>query len=123
MVVATEIYIKIGRMLVTQGIGKLRRVYYTFVNRLVLYRKSRWAATLVFVCFYIQTAAQVSFDIATYLIGFYLLQLLVSYLTPRGVSDESNEQEETEGLYSMGDNLDQTRGIYAGTCITEGAET
>jgi hypothetical protein len=35
-----------------------------------------------------------SFDIATYLIGFYLLQLLISYFTPRGVSDDSEDGDD-----------------------------
>jgi len=110
-------------MLVTQGISKLRRVYYTFVNRMVLYRKSRWTATLVCIFFYIQTAAQVSFDIATYLIGFYLLQLLVSYLTPRGVTDEINDQDETEGIYSMADSIDEMQTPHQGTWSVDGSET
>jgi Rer1 family len=80
-------------MLVSHSISKLRRIYYTFVNRMLLYRKTRWTATLICVFFYFQTAAQVSFDVVTYLIGFYLLQLLVSYLTPRGVTGDIEDRD------------------------------
>ena len=34
-------------MLVTRAIGRTRRFYYSFINKLALYRKTRWTATLV----------------------------------------------------------------------------
>jgi hypothetical protein len=74
-------------MLATKVIGRARRAYYYLINRLALHRKLRWSATLALLVTYIQTA-QASYDIATYLIGFYLLQLLLGYFTPRGIDDD-----------------------------------
>lgn len=39
-------------MLVTRTIGRTRRFYYSFINKLALYRKTRWTATLVLVFSY-----------------------------------------------------------------------
>lgn len=64
----------------------MRRSYYALINKMVLYRKARWACTLAIVLVYAQTVQRMSFDIATYLIGFYLLQLLVGYFTPKGIT-------------------------------------
>lgn len=75
-------------MLVTKGIGKIRRIYYMLVNKLGYYKKIRWTITLLLIATYIQTVQAVSYDIVTYLIGFYLLQLLIAYFTPRGVTDD-----------------------------------
>jgi hypothetical protein len=94
-------------MLATRMIGKTRRLYYSLINRLALYRKLRWTATLALVAAYIQTA-QASYDIATYLIGFYLLQLLIGYFTPRGLEDslEQPHDDQTD-LYSFGEQISQ----------------
>ena len=73
-------------MLVTKGISKLRKFYYAFINRLVLYLKMRWSITILIVVAYFKTIQTFSYDIVTYIIGFYLLQLLISYLTPRGIA-------------------------------------
>ena len=75
-------------MLATREIGRVRRCYYSLVNKLMRYRKLRWAITCVLVVTYIETVQSVSLDIVTYLIGFYLLQLLIGYFTPKGVRDE-----------------------------------
>lgn len=80
-------------MLATRAIGRLRRFYYSLINKLALFRKLRWGATVVLVVSYIHTVQFASLDIVTYLIGFYLLQLLISYFTPKGVK-ESDELEE-----------------------------
>jgi hypothetical protein len=40
-------------MLATRAIGRLRRFYYSLINRLFLYRKVRWGATCVLVVSYI----------------------------------------------------------------------
>lgn len=87
-------------MLVTQGISKLRRIYYALINKMVLHKNIRWTFTSILIFSYIYSVQTVSFDIATYLIGFYLLQLLIGYFTPRGVVDDIDE-EEGEGLYRM----------------------
>jgi hypothetical protein len=82
-----DAYYFILLMLATRAIGRLRRCYYSLVNKLMPFRKLRWGATCVLVATYIQTVQAVSLDIVTYLIGFYLLQLLIGYFTPKGVRD------------------------------------
>lgn len=48
-----NIIIKIIRiMLVTKGISKIRKFYYAFINRLVLYLKMRWSITILIVLAY-----------------------------------------------------------------------
>jgi len=65
----------------------MRRRYYYFVGQTLRYRKARWFLTLAIVAMYFYRVAGLSYDVITYLIGFYLLQLLVSYLTPKGLED------------------------------------
>ena len=83
-------------MLATRAIGRVRRCYYSLVNKLIPYHKSRWTATCILVGTYIETVQSVSLDIVTYLIGFYLLQLLIGYFTPKGVTEE---EDDTQGDY------------------------
>lgn len=48
-----NIIIKIIKiMLVTKGISKIRKFYYAFINRLVLYLKMRWSITILIVLAY-----------------------------------------------------------------------
>jgi hypothetical protein len=46
-----------------------------------------------------------SYDIATYLIGFYLLQLLIGYFTPKGVIEGDVDEQEAESLYHFQDEI------------------
>ena len=80
-------------MLATRAICRARVFYYSLVGRLVLYPRARWLCTLLLVTAYIYNAQRASYDVATYLIGFYLLQLLLSYYTPQGVEDEPQESQ------------------------------
>lgn len=75
-------------MLATQGLHFIRRRYYHFVSLTIRHRKSRWAFTLLLAVLYLYRAVGLSYDVITYLIGFYLLQLLVSYLTPKGIDED-----------------------------------
>lgn len=81
-------------MLASSGINYIRRRYYYFIGQTHHYRKTRWFFTLILVTLYFYRIAGLSYDVITYLIGFYLLQLLVSYLTPKGL--EENEAEEMD---------------------------
>jgi hypothetical protein len=72
-------------MLASQGINYIRRRYYYFVNLTIRHRKLRWVFTFLLASVYLYRAIGLSYDVITYLIGFYLLQLLVSYLTPKGL--------------------------------------
>jgi Rer1 family len=92
-------------MLATKVISKFRRTYYALINRLALYKYMRWTFTFVLVLLYIETVQSSSYDIATYLIGFYLLQLLIGYFTPKGVIDDDVDAQEAESLYHFEDEL------------------
>ncbi len=72
-------------MLASQGINYIRRRYYFIVSLTIRHRKIRWMFTALLACLYLYSAIGLSYDVITYLIGFYLLQLLVSYLTPKGL--------------------------------------
>ena len=80
-------------MLATRGICRARMFYYSLVGRLVLYPRTRWLCTLLLVIAYIQNTKKVSYDVATYLIGFYLLQLILNYFTPQGIEEEEDESQ------------------------------
>ena len=74
-------------MLVSQGVNLIRRRYYCFVGKTIHLHKARWFTTLCLVGLYFYRVAGLSYDVITYLIGFYLLQLVVSYLTPKGLEE------------------------------------
>ena len=78
-------------MLATRAICRARMFYYSLVGRLVLYPRARWLCTLLLVTAYIYNTQRASYDVATYLIGFYLLQLILSYYTPQGIEDEPED--------------------------------
>ena len=61
------------------------------------YRKTRWAFSLVLVAWYFYRTMGMSYDVVTYLIGFYLLQMMVSYFTPKGLEEEDLEYTEFIG--------------------------
>lgn len=72
-------------MLVSAGLTYARRRYYNFVSLTIHHRKLRWILTFILASIYLYRALGLSYDVITYLIGFYFLQLLVSYLTPKGL--------------------------------------
>ena len=71
-------------------ISRTRRYYYNLVAKVIIYQKSRWLFTLCLVALYAERSYGMSYSIVTYLIGFYLLQLLVGYLTPKGLEIEED---------------------------------
>lgn len=75
-------------MLASQGFNYLRRRYYSFVSLTIPHKKLRWCSTLLLALVYLYRALGLSYDVITYLIGFYFLQLLVSYMTPKGLEEE-----------------------------------
>lgn len=75
-------------MLASSCISYFRRRYYFFVDSTMSYRKTRWAFTLVLVAWYFYRTIGLSYDVVTYLIGFYLLQMMVSYFTPKGLEED-----------------------------------
>ena len=74
-------------MLATSFISYFRRKYYFFVDSTMQFKRTRWALTLLLVVEYFYRTFGQSYDIITYLIGFYLLQMMVSYFTPQGVDE------------------------------------
>ena len=74
-------------MLASSGISYLRRKYYFFVDSTMAFKKIRWSCTLLLVGWYFYRSVGLSYDIVTYLIGFYILQMLVSYFTPKGLDE------------------------------------
>jgi hypothetical protein len=76
---------KIKIMFVTKGVNYLRRRYYFLVDKTLHYKKIRWSLTGTLVAIYFYRIDGLSYDVITYLIGFYLLQLFSSYLTPIGI--------------------------------------
>jgi hypothetical protein len=81
-------------MLVVRGLRSLNRHHRNLVDRLQPYPKARWIITTALCFFYFERSYGMNYYIVTYLIGFYVLQLLVKYLTPKGLQDEEEEVEE-----------------------------
>ncbi len=72
-------------MLATKAICKLRRKYYFLIDSVVRYKKPRWFFTVSLMIIYFYRCIVMSYDVISYLLGFYILQLLVSYFTPKGL--------------------------------------
>jgi hypothetical protein len=75
-------------MLVSKYINYLRRRYYYFLDQTIQYRKIRWFMVITLVIVYFYRVDGLSYYVITYLIGFYLLQLLSSYFTPLGLEND-----------------------------------
>ena len=80
-------------MLATKAICILRRKYYYLVDCTIPYKRTRWSLTLAIISYYFYRCIGASYDIITYLIGFYILQLIVSYFTPKGLVEVDEEIE------------------------------
>ena len=48
------------------------------------------------VLLYIERVMGMSYDVITYLIFFYILQLIISYFTPKGLVEEEPEEDMLE---------------------------
>ena len=83
-------------MLATKGICALRKYYYSLINKTMLYKKTRWIITAMLVLLYIERVKGMSYDVITYLIFFYVLQLIISYFTPKGLVEEEPEEDMLE---------------------------
>ena len=78
-------------MLATKAICRVRKNYYSLINRTVLHKKTRWLTTAVLVLLYLERVRGLSYDVITYLIFFYILQLIISYFTPKNLVEEDPE--------------------------------
>lgn len=78
-------------MWASKGVNYIRRRCYYIMDKTLHYRKTRWFLTGTLVIIYFYRADGLSYDVITYLIGFYLLQLLSSYLTPMGLLENETE--------------------------------
>ena len=74
--------------MITQTFRKIRKYHYAVINSIVPFKKMRWMLTGSIVMTYIAATSDVWQDLNTYLVGFYLLMLLLSYFLPKGVSND-----------------------------------
>ena len=81
-------------MFVTSGFRKMRRVHYSLINTIVPFKSARWGLTGCTVLAYIATTRDVCADLNTYLVGFYLLMLLLNYFLPRGLAHDIEVYDE-----------------------------
>ncbi len=72
-------------MLATRTISKTRKLYYNIIAKTIFYKKIRWLFTFTLAIFYAERSYYMSYTIITYLIGFYLLQMLIEYFTPKSI--------------------------------------
>ena len=74
---------------VTTALNSVRRKYYYLNNTITPYPKIRWSFLFTLVCLYFYRAYGLEYNVVTYLILFYLLQVGVGFITPQGLSDTS----------------------------------
>ena len=80
--------------MIAQSFRKLRRLHYACINSVVPFKNMRWALTTSIVITYIATTSDVCADLNTYLVGFYLLMLVLNYFLPKGVSHDLESFDE-----------------------------
>ena len=75
-------------MLATKALCAARRYYYSLIGKTIVYKKARWLITAMIFLLYMERVRGFSYDVITYLIFFYILQLIISYFTPKNLVDE-----------------------------------
>lgn len=83
-------------MLVTRCIRTVRKHHRNLLDYLIQYKTARWLITAALCLFYFERSYGMNYYIVTYLIGFYVLQLIVKYVTPKGLDQDENEEEDYE---------------------------
>lgn len=68
----------------------IRIRYYHFLSQIALYCKLRWCFTVWLLIGYIWNFKSMSFDIVTYLLACYFLEMLAALLTPKGCEEEGD---------------------------------
>lgn len=89
--------------MISKSIRKLRRLHYACVNAVVPFKSMRWLLTTSIVATFMVMTNNVLADLNTYLVGFYLLMLLLSYYLPKGVSheiDSYGDEEDNPFMFS-----------------------
>ena len=79
--------------MISQSIRKIRRLHYSCINTIVPFKSTRWLLTASIVLTYIATTTDICQDLNTYLVGFYLLMLVLNYFLPKGVSTDIDSYE------------------------------
>ena len=79
--------------MISQSIRKVRRLHYACVDSIVPFKATRWLLTASILLTYTATSNDVLADLNTYLVGFYLLMLLLSYFLPKGLSHDLDNYE------------------------------
>lgn len=75
-------------MLATKALCATRKYYYSLIGKTIVYKKTRWLITAMIFLIYMERVRGLSYDVITYLIFFYILQLIISYFTPKNLVDE-----------------------------------
>lgn len=88
-------------MFIRQGMRKVRGLHYAATNAIVPFTASRWAFTGVIIAVYMGTTTDFCADLNTYLVGFYLLMLALSYFLPKGVPDDMDSSFDDDEEYSF----------------------
>ena len=95
---------------ITNNFLKIRRLHYSFINALTPFNRLRWTLTLSIILTYAAITKNICSDLNTYLVGFYLMMLILNYFLPQGVAnhlDDSYEEDE-ENLFSFNDALESS---------------
>ena len=77
----------------TSALCRIRSKYYYVLDSTLPFTKLRWASTLFLILIYFYRCFGMSYDVITYLISFYVLQIIVNYFTPKGLMEIEEEGE------------------------------
>ena len=80
-------------MLPTSIFSRIRRKYYYIIDSTLPFAKLRWLFTLILIIIYFYRCFGMSYDVITYLIGFYIFQIMINYFTPKGLIEVEEEAE------------------------------
>ena len=75
-------------MFLSSSVQKLRRVHYSIINSLAPFRQCRWAATAVITMLFACLTQHFFTNLVTYLVGLYLILLVLKYFIPKGIPDD-----------------------------------
>ena len=68
------------------------------MDRYIIYKRERWAvAALLLFIYIIRVLSYGGFYVISYILGLYILHALVRFVTPLGLPDVEEEEEEKVG--------------------------
>lgn len=87
-------------MFLSSFLQKTRRVHYSIINSLAPFRQCRWTTTGVITLLFACLTQHFFTNLVTYLVGLYLVLLVLKYFIPKGIADDFEEfEEEDHGFY------------------------